>query len=643
MAEEDDRRERGAPECRAAESIALGADAAHGRLDPRAAAYLEKQSALTDLQIEDLRREDSLRHWSLVVRHVSDVLKLSFELALALIFAAIVVIIAAAIRSAATDNGVVIEAFSVPPDMAAKGLTGDVIATKVLDRLSAMQAQTSSRRAASSYANNWDKNIKVQIPDTGVSIGELDTYLHDWLGNRTHITGEVYHTAKGISVTARAGGDASPTFTGAESDIDTLIQQAAESVYRSTQPYRYAIWLEAHNRSSGARVILQNLARSGSTEERAWAYVGMGNDLQEEGDVAGSVAMLRQAIALRPDLLLAYENLAGDMNSLQHDEESVDIIKEAIALAARGGGADIDPSDVAIMGLLDRQDLAQAMGDNLAALDLDRQIEAAPDRNSWESAYTTDLEACGALHDLDCLRRVLAQMPVSRDPNAPIQRNAALLQAEILLGHWQTAKNATPHLTVLLVKAGKIGAFFVTRAVDPILALADAGLGDFRASHQAIDKTPLDCVLCLRVRGRIDTLERNWAGANFWLARAVAAAPSIPSGYVDWGAMLLAKGEPDGAIAKFALAHEKGPRFADPLEMWGEALVAKNRSDLALAKFEEAYRYAPNWGRLHLEWGEALVYAGKPDEAKKQFAIAAPLDLSQGDRVTLARRVSRRR
>ena len=92
----------------------------------------------------------------------------------------------------------------------------------------------------------------------------------------------------------------------------------------------------------------------------------------------------------------------------------------------------------------------------------------------------------------------------------------------------------------------------------------------------------------------------------------------------------------DAAIAKFKAANQKGPHFADPLEMWGEALMLKNRSDLALAKFEEANKYAPNWGRLHLKWGEALFYAGKQDEAKKQFAAAATLDLSAADKVQLA-------
>ena len=93
----------------------------------------------------------------------------------------------------------------------------------------------------------------------------------------------------------------------------------------------------------------------------------------------------------------------------------------------------------------------------------------------------------------------------------------------------------------------------------------------------------------------------------------------------------------DEAIAKFTIANQKGPHFADPLEGWGEALMAKNQSHLALEKFAEAEKYAPNWGRLHLKWGEALVYAGKKDEAAKQFARAAQLDLTPSEKAELAK------
>ena len=99
--------------------------------------------------------------------------------------------------------------------------------------------------------------------------------------------------------------------------------------------------------------------------------------------------------------------------------------------------------------------------------------------------------------------------------------------------------------------------------------------------------------------------------------------------------MLMEKGDFDGAIEKFKTANAKGPHFADPLEMWGEVLMRENRSDLALAKFAEANKDAPNWGRLHLKWGEALLWSGNGPDAKKQFALAARLDLSAADRAAL--------
>jgi tetratricopeptide (TPR) repeat protein len=135
---------------------------------------------------------------------------------------------------------------------------------------------------------------------------------------------------------------------------------------------------------------------------------------------------------------------------------------------------------------------------------------------------------------------------------------------------------------------------------------------------------------------RVAELENQHARADWWFARASADAPSLPFANTQWGQVLLARGEPDAAIAKFTLANQKSPHFADPLEGWGEALMAKNQSHLAVAKFAEAEKYAPNWGRLHLKWGEALVYSGKPAEAKAQFARAAALDLTSSEKTELA-------
>src|SRR5262249_4647575 len=143
----------------------------------------------------------------------------------------------------------------------------------------------------------------------------------------------------------------------------------------------------------------------------------------------------------------------------------------------------------------------------------------------------------------------------------------------------------------------------------------EARLGKFASAEARIAPTPADCYRCLIARAGIAELKGERGRADFWFARAIADAPSIPFAYSNWGEALLARGKPDDAIVQFRLANRKGPHFADPLEGWCEALMAKNQSHLALAKFAEAEKYAPNWGRLHLKWGEALAYAGKREEA----------------------------
>jgi tetratricopeptide (TPR) repeat protein len=131
--------------------------------------------------------------------------------------------------------------------------------------------------------------------------------------------------------------------------------------------------------------------------------------------------------------------------------------------------------------------------------------------------------------------------------------------------------------------------------------------------------------------------EKQPGKADYWFARATHDAPSSPIAYHEWGKALLGRGQADAAIAKFTLANQKGPHFADALEGWGEALMAKNQSHKALAKFAETEKYAPNWGRLHLKWGEALAYTGKKDEAKARFARAATLDLTLSEKTELTR------
>jgi hypothetical protein len=194
---------------------ALGAAMLARSDNPRVDQLLERQIALSDLQIENLKKQDEYETSHLRWRRFNDQMSGALQLMLVAIGLLIVAGIGAAIWNAAHDNGLVIEVFSVPPDLAAKGLSGEVIAGKVLARLSQFQAETVSARTSESYANNWGDDIKVQIPNTGVSIGEFNRALHEWLGRETRISGEIYRTPDGLAIAARAGSDSTPTFKGA--------------------------------------------------------------------------------------------------------------------------------------------------------------------------------------------------------------------------------------------------------------------------------------------------------------------------------------------------------------------------------------------------------------------------------------------
>ena len=603
--------------------------------------YLRAQSLLAEIQAEEVRHEWHLRFGSVRMRYYSDVLHLAFNLSIAFIALVVAVIVGALVWTAANQNGLVVEAFAVPPDMAARGLSGQAVASQLLDKILDLEAASASTRPADSFTNNWGDDIKIEIPQTGVSIGEARRMMIMWLGHETHITGEVYRTPTGMAIASRASGEGGSVVAGAEADLGKLLQQTAETVFAVTQPYRYAVYLMRQGKFPEAQGVLQKLAVKGETaRERAWANLGLGMIANSHGDWYGGAELHRRAAALFPNFALAWIDIDTEEFTLGHPEQALAAARTAVRLLE--SGRDIDMIDRArpIALLSERADVARELADFGAALATSVQAIKLPDhQSSDENAREAIAVDLARLHDRAAALNAWRMLPPTDDPAVKANRALARFALAYWLGDWGPLLAHQDVLESTLTAAEKnpddVGlsfAVFRARVVKPYAAHVRAMTGDFKGAHALIDTTPLDCDACLRGRGLVFTAERNWPAAATWFARAVEFSPSIPHAYLDWGRMLLAKGDIDGAIAKFGLASAKGPHFADPLEAWGEALTAKNRSDLALGKFEEAAKYAPNWGRLHLKWGEALWWLGRRNDARVEFARAAKLDLAPFER-----------
>ncbi|HEY4116155.1 MAG TPA: hypothetical protein VGM17_19010 [Rhizomicrobium sp.] len=628
-----------------AHSMAMEAAAHNEKVAAKAATFLEEQTRLVRLQAADLEREDKVRHWSLRVRHISDLLKLAFELGAALIALVVAVGLVAMIWNAREATGLIIQPIKAPPDFAARGLDGTVLAQRLLDRLNGLvlAADKWSFRSTDSISGNWGNDSKVQIPATGVSFFELRNFLRASLGNQTNMGGELYRTRAGVALTVRVDTNPPVTIEGNEQDVDKLLLRAAESLLEQTQPYRYVLLLYAQGHPiSGIVPIAQRLVDATSGVDRTWSRSALEEQLQFGGRYRESLPYCEETIASAPRHPVGYFDMAPAQWAVGHLQAAVDAMREFKQLIRDGAGKDFRPQIVPF--LVDNADsfVGDLTGAYSDAVKADIAESKTGEFDLSVSAPATLAADYALNHDTATARAILRRSHLTND--------GMLLQSEYVtttgpvlpnfdlsadLDDWIDARNALQQADRMALAHGDVSDVRHT-LIWPWLAYAWSRTGQLKAAEELIARTPHDCTLCLEVRGRIAEAKGDASGAAVWFSRAAKDGPSIPFAYAGWGAMLMRKGDVDGAIAKFELAHQASPHFADALELWGEALIAKNRSDLALAKFEEAAKYAPNWGRLHLKWGEALLWNGKRDEAKTQFAIVAGLYLSPAERTALA-------
>jgi Tfp pilus assembly protein PilF len=611
----------------AALSIALDGARYDPELRAAIADFLGRQRALVDAQVDHLHEQFKHLRLKRVEQRITVALKVLTVAAGAFFF----LVVLSLAWEAHDAHGLVLEAFSVPSDLAQRGLTGRVVASKLLDRLSALQNLTDSSRAPQTYANNWNGDIKVEIPETGVSLGELRRLLVEWLGRQTPVDGEVYHTADGVAVAARTGTAPAHLHQGPEADIDRLIDAAAEDVYATTQPYRYSIYLGQRGDAEGDRKsleVLRRLTLDPSPEERMWAHSGLSAAARNAGDLPTALREAQAALRVEPHFPFGYMNSAFALKAMGHDAAALDYFRKALDATERDHGRFLRVSRIDMfigrIGAYARDYAGDYAGAAATSL--------AHSPRSEDRIDAAIFQARG--HDVAAAREAVANEPLATGQEVERLRAAAAIARELedwpaVLAAEQQILNPAPALA---------GQERLTLEAASTAAVALAKTGAAGEAEATIGTTPLDCYPCVAARGAIAAERRDWAGADRWFAASARLAPDLPLAYLGWGEALAARGDLAGAIGKFRLAHDKAPRFPDAVERWGEALLAKGDARGAAQRFAQAAALAPNWGRLRLKWGEALARAGRRDEARAQLELAQGLELSRADRAELSAR-----
>jgi tetratricopeptide (TPR) repeat protein len=599
---EGEKTEVGSPEIVAgAEAFAAAVAAKLSGHDPGVARkteeFLSEQTQLLKVQKEHLKDEHEARlHYlrgqarEVDIRRFGLRLRVGFQLFVALVATAIGIGAAVMIRDAVTSRRVVIDPFDIAPNVAAQVPSGKIVASGLLDELSRLQDATRSTVQRLDLSNAWASQVKLEVPETGVSLGELSRLLRARFGHDVHIDGDLIETpAGGLALTVRGNGVSPKTFSGTAADLERLTTQATEYVYSQSQPARWAYYLQNAGRSEEAIAFCRAALGSASQEDRPYLLNVWANSINNVGgSPREALALFRTALKLKPDYWIAYNNV---MNSLWilGDEEGAWRAGEEMRKAAGGR-----PGRAPDLYYENWDALTWNLGPWLTATVADAEANAGVGTGG-STAGTAIADIHARLHDPEASE--LALKTTREDPSDPtIGALTHYVRGRLAAEAGDAARAVT-----------EMEAFAAAYLVPTVsanypgyncwIAPAEEAAGHPDKADAAL-KTGGTLVDCYRFRGDILDHRGDWAAAQKVYGDAVALAPDLPAAYYSWGVALTRHGDLAGGEAKLRDANRHAPHWADPLKVWGDVLMKQSNTKEARDKYDEALKYAPNWQQL---------------------------------------------
>jgi tetratricopeptide (TPR) repeat protein len=601
---------------------------------------VDKQSMLLDQRLARAGLEKQhieAQNHHLRLQHIHDKLRLVLDVGLACFGVALALLLVWAVWTATRSNSVVVETFTVPPSFEARGLSGAVVAGQFLDRLQGIQRRGALDPTASTRIEDaWSHEIRFEVPETGVSLGDVQKFLRAWLGHDVRISGAVVENGDALMLTVRGNGVPAQRVSGNASELDTLIVSAAERALGVARPLELLGYLESTSRHAEAAALAGPMLASASSTEAPRILTMWGNALTGLDRWPEALVLYREAAQRGDPGYAGYtlnETLA--LGRLGREEEAYRIMSSKEP-STHGASVDAVHRRAAFGTVM--IELTRGGVDLQASLQAYAHMTGSTHFLFETLIASQEATTFASMHD--SAGTLLALEQAAHGAMGPVDRIAAQQAQGALaheLGHDSVALADAQAALTLEEHAPEWMLLFPPTACFAARYAEGAGLPNVADAMLAKAGTFVDCA---SAKAEFAAHRGAWDDAQRSFASAVELAPSLPMAYESWGEALAARSEWNPAIEKFRAAHERGPHWADPLEHWGEALAAQGQLKAAAQKFEEAFTYAPNWGALHLHWAEALDALGDRAKAMEHYRIARELALSDPDRQIVARYLS---
>jgi len=212
---------------------------------------------------------------------------------------------------------VIIDAFSVPPSLTARGMTAEVAANRMSDGLVELgHLAGSSKEGVTAIPKN--QRVDFQIPDSGISIDSLVYYVRQFFHlYQTRISGEfLCATAEckpaDMTLRVRILREKLEIIQmppmGSQSEAD-YFRATALKVLGVLDPFMAAA-VEVQTNPVAGLAQAERLVRQGDADA-IWAYNLIGNTKMTLGDTDGAITAFQAALAIDPGFVIAESNLGN--------------------------------------------------------------------------------------------------------------------------------------------------------------------------------------------------------------------------------------------------------------------------------------------------------------------------------------------
>lgn len=227
---------------------------------------------------------------------------------------------------------ILIEPFQAPEDLAQQGLSGPVIAQKLLDEINVIKAKTrtSTYPRGAMLPGSIEPNIVPSQPAQdldvmiqGTSLNSLIRYIAFLLGRDVRITGEIVRDSETWNATMRISSDPRPIVI-SSTDFQDLLRKLALGTLRVIKPTTLVEFYYATNNSPALMSLIDSIILNGaSNEDLALAYNFWGLNLCRENKCEESLSKYRKAVEIDPDAAYVHINWGSALHELGNNDNKV--------------------------------------------------------------------------------------------------------------------------------------------------------------------------------------------------------------------------------------------------------------------------------------------------------------------------------